>query len=91
MHYPSTTDNSRHLYRFHGGLHIPDNKAQSTSLPVVRAALPERLILPLQQHIGAVSKPLVVVGEQVLKGQMIAEPQGRVSSPIHAPTAHPRN
>ena len=38
MHYPPTTPAKRRLYRFHGGLHIPDNKDQSTSLPVVPAA-----------------------------------------------------
>ncbi len=87
MHYPSSTKKSRRLYKFPGGLHIPDNKAQSTQLPVEKAALPGRLFLPLQQHIGVVAQPLVVVGEQVLKGQMIASPQGPVSASVHAPTS----
>jgi len=54
---------------------------------VEKAALPGRLILPLQQHIGVVAQPLVSVGERVLKGQMIASAQGPVSAPVHAPTS----
>jgi electron transport complex protein RnfC len=72
------------LHRFHGGLHLPDNKAQSTSRPVEKAQLPKRLILPLQQHIGESAHPLVEVGERVLKGQMIARPEGYISAPVHA-------
>ncbi len=84
MHYPPTDRPQRRLYRFHGGLHLPDNKSQSTARPVESAALPKRLILPLQQHIGEAAQPLVAVGDQVHKGQMIAAPHGAVSAPIHA-------
>lgn len=75
------------VWKFHGGIHLPDNKALSTRTAIRRAALPRRLILPLQQHIGEMAKPLVRVGERVLKGQMIASPQGLVSAPVHAPTS----
>jgi len=51
---------------------------------VRQALLPELLILPLQQHIGEIAKPLVSAGDQVLKGQMIAAPQGLISAPVHA-------
>ena len=74
----------RRLYRFHGGLHLPDNKHQSTGQPVRPAALPALLVLPLSQHIGAPAKPLVAPGDNVLKGQMIAAAQGAVSAPVHA-------
>jgi len=75
------------LWKFHGGLHLPDNKALSNSQPITPAQLPQRLILPLQQHIGAPAKPLVQPGDVVLKGQMIAQPDGFVSVPLHAPTS----
>jgi len=75
------------LWKFHGGLHLPDNKALSNSQPIAAAQLPKRLILPLQQHIGFPAKPLVQVGDSVLKGQMIAQPDGFVSVPLHAPTS----
>ncbi len=77
----------RTLWRFHGGIHIPDEKALANHRPIETVPLPERLWVPLQQHIGAPARPKVLVGERVFKGQMIAEPQGFVSAPIHAPTS----
>ncbi|AGA89788.1 electron transport complex, RnfABCDGE type, C subunit [Thioflavicoccus mobilis 8321] len=74
----------RRLWRFHGGIHVPDEKALSNERPVVAAPLPRQLILPLQQHIGAMARPCVAVGDRVLRGQVIAEPSGYVSAPIHA-------
>ena len=87
MYYPSDNTTTRRLYRFPGGLHLPDNKAQSTGAACRKALLPERLILPLQQHIGAPAKVLVERGERVLKGQLIALQQGRISAPVHAPSS----
>ena len=75
---------SRKLWHFPGGLHLPDNKAMSTGQASSQAAVPERLIIPLQQHIGAPAKPLVGVGDKVLKGQKLAKPEGYVSAPVHA-------
>jgi len=74
----------RRLWHFHGGIHLPDEKDLSTGRPVIEAPLPSILTIPLRQHIGEPAKPLVRVGDWVLKGQRIAEPQGYVSSPIHA-------
>ncbi|MET0047206.1 MAG: electron transport complex subunit RsxC [Sedimenticola sp.] len=84
MHHPSADKPARRLHRFHGGLHLPDNKSQSNGQPVTRAALPKRLTIPLQQHIGEIAHPLVNVGDRVLKGQMIARAQGYISAPVHA-------
>ncbi len=78
---------SRRLWKFHGGLHLAENKAQSVTQPLRPAALPKRLILPLQQHIGESAQPLVQVGQRVLKGEMLARPQGYISAPIHAPSS----
>lgn len=75
---------SRQLHHFPGGLHLPGNKAFSTGSPVADAPVPKRLVIPLQQHIGAPSKPLVAVGDKVLKGQMLAAAEGYVSAPVHA-------
>ena len=78
---------ARRLWRFRGGVHPPQHKQVSTTLPVRPAALPARLTLPLHQHIGEPAEPLVKRGQQVLKGQLIARPQGYVSAPVHAPTS----
>jgi electron transport complex protein RnfC len=63
---------------------LPEQKQESTVLPVKAPELPERLILPLQQHIGEPAEPLVGPGDKVLKGQMIARAVDAVSAPIHA-------
>ncbi|GAA0787083.1 electron transport complex subunit RsxC [Marinobacterium sediminicola] len=75
------------VFAFHGGIHPPENKKQSTRTPIRKAPLPKLLYLPLQQHIGMAASPLVNIGDRVLKGQMIAEPVGRISASLHAPTS----
>ena len=62
----------RELHRFHGGLKLDAHKSESLSRDLQQASLPTRLYLPLKQHIGEYNKPLVGVGDRVLKGQMIA-------------------
>ncbi len=81
------TGATRRLWKFHGGVHPPQHKEISTTLPVSAARMPARLVLPLHQHIGEPAEPTVAKGEKVLKGQMIARPQGYVSAPVHAPTS----
>jgi electron transport complex protein RnfC len=81
------TPTARRLWEFHGGLHLPDHKRESTGAPVRRAPVPARLVLPLQQHIGMPSHLLVQPGQAVLKGQLIARPNGQVSAALHAPTS----
>ena len=77
----------RKVFGFHGGIHPPENKHQSVRTPIADAGIPPQLIMPLSQHIGAPAVPVVAVGDTVLKGQMIAEPGGFVSVPLHAPTS----
>ncbi|SBS28563.1 Electron transport complex protein RnfC [Marinomonas aquimarina] len=75
------------VYSFHGGIHPPENKAQSLQLPLGKPSLPRELILPLGQHIGQASRPLVEVGAKVKKGEAIAMNNGFLSSFLHAPTS----
>ncbi|MBI3773593.1 MAG: electron transport complex subunit RsxC [Gammaproteobacteria bacterium] len=77
----------RKLFKFPGGLHPPQHKEESTKQSLRAAILPKRLVLPLHQHIGEAAKPIVTIGERVLKGQMIAKADGYVSAPVHAPTS----
>ena len=77
----------RKVFGFHGGIHPPENKHQSVRTQIADAGIPPQLTLPLSQHIGAPAVPVVAVGDRVLKGQLIAEPEGFVSVPLHAPTS----
>lgn len=78
----------RKLYRFHGGVHPPTNKTQSTQSPIAPAAMPSKLVVALHQHAGGnATRPVVQVGERVLKGQLIGMPEGRIASAVHAPTS----
>ncbi|WP_116364881.1 electron transport complex subunit RsxC [Parahaliea mediterranea] len=77
----------RKIFDFHGGIHPPENKHQSLGEPIRDAGIPAQLVVPLSQHIGAPSSPIVAIGERVLKGQVIAEAAGFVSVPQHAPTS----
>jgi len=78
---------AKHLGHFHGGLHLDEHKRESTGAPI-RVLPPGRLfVLPLHQHIGHDAEPVVEVGQQVGKGQLIAQPFGDISAAIHAPTS----
>jgi len=74
-------------HSFHGGVHPPENKHQSTGGQIQVAPIPDQLIVPLSQHIGAPSELVVSVGDRVLKGQVIAEAAGRISVSVHAPSS----
>lgn len=75
------------LYEFHGGMHLEDHKAESLSRGLQQASLPEQLLLPLKQHIGDTNKPLVSIGDRVLRNQLIAGSSSPICAPIHAPTS----
>jgi len=72
---------------FHGGLQLAGHKGESTSSELAHAPLPARLILPLAQHMGLGSVPVVEAGQDVYKHQMIARADGDRSSALHAPTS----
>ncbi len=78
---------TKDIFRFHGGVHPPERKSKSTQLPISQLALPEKLVLPLRQHVGNIPKIKVTIGDHVLKGQLIAEAEGTISAAIHAPTS----
>ena len=75
------------LYDFPGGIHPPENKELSNPGQLVTLPLPEELIIPLGQHIGAPSEAVVKKGDQVSKGQLIAKAIGSRSADLHAPTS----
>ncbi len=77
----------KHLAGDDWGVHPDDHKRPAADQPVRVMPVPAKLYLPLQQHLGGAARPVVLVGQKVKKGSLIAEAQGAVSAPIHAPTS----
>lgn len=75
------------LKTFPGGLHPPDNKHWTAHKPIEVCPLPEELVVPMAQHIGAPAVPCVEVGQRVFRGEMIGSAKGFVSVPVHAPSS----
>ena len=71
-------------FTFEGGVHPPDNKSFSKDKKIEDLPVPESVVIPLQQHIGAPAEPIVEKGDTVGTGQMIGKPTGFVSVPAHA-------
>ncbi len=69
---------------FPGGIHPHDNKAFSKDKKIEEMPLPKKIVIPFSQHIGAPSKPVVKIGDEVLAGQKIADAGGFVSIPMHS-------
>jgi Na+-translocating ferredoxin:NAD+ oxidoreductase subunit C len=69
------------------GVHPEDHKRPAADAPLRIFPSPESVYMPLHQHVGGVARPIVLVGQKVLKGELIAEAQGNISAPIHAPVS----
>ncbi len=72
-------------HTFSHGVRVAHHKEQTASRPIRRLPFPERLILPLDPHIGKPAVPLVRRGQEVVRGEPIARADGWMSLPIHAP------
>jgi Na+-translocating ferredoxin:NAD+ oxidoreductase subunit C len=69
------------------GVHPDDHKRPAADVPLRMLPPPERVYMPLHQHVGGAARPVVMVGQKVLKGQVLAEAQGNISAPVHAPVS----
>lgn len=75
------------LWDFHGGIHPPTRKAQTAQKPIGVMPLPDRLYIPIRQHIGVAGTLLVSTGQRVLKGQPLTSSDNSMAVPVHAPTS----
>ena len=75
------------IWDFHGGIHPPSRKQNTSQKPVAVMPLPDRLYIPLRQHIGVAGQLLVKAGERVLKGQPLTNADNSMTVPVHAPTS----
>jgi len=70
-----------------GGVHPSEHKERTENLPLEPFPVPERLTVPLLQHIGAPASPVVKRKDEVKKGQVIGEAQGFISASVHSPVS----
>lgn len=72
---------------FPGGIHPHEGvngKAVNSGNAIRELPAPQRVVIPLSQHIGAPASALVKKGDTVLMGQKIGEAGGFVSAPVHS-------
>ncbi len=72
---------------FAHGIHPPEFKEETRSKPIRRFPFAPVMIVPLAQHIGKPARPVVIEGQEVERGQQIAEPDGFMSVAMHAPAS----
>jgi len=72
---------------FRHGIHPPENKDETANLPIRQFPFAPLLIVPLSQHLGKPAVPVVREGQEVVRGQTIAEPDGFMSVSMHAPAS----
>jgi len=63
---------------------LEENKVYSENRRIEASPIPAKVYVPLSQHIGKITTPLVRVGEEVFLGQKIAASDAAVSSCVHA-------
>ena len=72
---------------FAHGIHPPQAKDDTRDLPIKQFPFAPVMIVPLQQHIGKPAVAVVRMGQEVERGELIAEPDGFMSVAMHAPAS----
>ncbi|WP_027622380.1 electron transport complex subunit RsxC [Acetivibrio clariflavus] len=68
---------------FKGGVAVPHLK-RTENCETVKMKVPEKVVIPMLQHIGAPCEPCVKKGDQVKVGQVIGNTDKFVSAPVHS-------
>jgi Na+-translocating ferredoxin:NAD+ oxidoreductase subunit C len=76
---------SKRASTFRHGVHPREWKELTNQLPIERMPFVSEYVLPLSQHLGSPSVPVVAPGQRVERGQLIGKPGGFVSTALHAP------
>lgn len=71
---------------FGRGTHPPARKI-TAGVPLADFDVPERLFVPLSQHVGAPASAAVKPGDPVAVGQCIGESGGFISARVHSPVS----
>ena len=72
---------------FLGGIHPHDGKELAKDQPIETMPVPQQLVVPMSQHIGAPCAPTVKVGDMVKRGQLIGTSPAFMHADIHAPVS----
>ncbi len=72
---------------FRHGIHPPENKDETRGMPIRQFPFAPMLIIPLVQHLGKPSVAVVREGQEIVRGQTIARPDGFMSVAMHAPAS----
>lgn len=78
---------------FRGGVHPPEYKEETSSSAIETLPPPNRVVVPLVQHIGAPCEPAIAgeatlsKGDRVDLGQKIGDSDAFVTAPVHAPVS----
>lgn len=72
---------------FKHGVHPPDYKADTNRLAIHQFPFAPVMVIPLLQHIGKPALPVVNEGQEVMRGQLLAEADGFMSTTLHAPAS----
>jgi len=75
------------LKTFRHGVHPPEAKDETRGLPIRQFPFAPLLVVSLEQHLGAPALAAVRDGEEVRRGQVIGQPDGRMSVAVHAPAS----
>jgi len=70
----------RNRRTFAHGIHPVAHKEATEDKAIRRTPFPPRVYLPLNQHIGSPSRPLVKPGQEVVRGEPVAESGGPFQS-----------
>lgn len=65
------------------GAHVPHLK-NTSDVATVDMPLPSKIVLSMQQHIGAPAQPVVKKGDEVCVGSLVGKEGGFVSAPIYS-------
>jgi electron transport complex protein RnfC len=72
---------------FSHGVHPPQRKELAADAPIEIVPAPEKVVLPLLQHVGGPCTPLVKPKQEVAFGEMIGRGEAFISAALHAPVS----
>ena len=65
-------------------IRLKEYKDSTYHKPIQQAKLPTKVFIPLSQHFGKPTEPIVNVGEQVKVGQLLGSLDKGLSAPVHS-------